>query len=430
MANSIIMPKTGMAMEEGIIVEWRIKQGDKVAQGDVVAIIETDKSTMELESDYEGEILAILRESGETVPVTQVMAWVGASGEKVPDAAVSSTAAAATQAAPVQSPAKSAASAEAVSTSSAAQQSAAPATAAPQVSAVPPPAAGPVRATPAARLLAKEKGIDLASIIPGGKFGEIKKAAVLAALQANKPFASSPQAAMQAAPGDTRVPLTNIQKITGRRMAESRQIIPEVTSHIKADVTFMLELREEINHSLAAQNMEGKITINDFVLAAVIKALLAYPRINSVLDGNELIYQGSVNLGFAAATKRGLVVPVIHNAQSYSLVGLSAKAAELAASARDGTLKTDEMSGGTLTVSNIGMYGVTSFTPIINSPEAAILGVCAVEDELKLDGEKIVNRKKIGLSLAFDHRIVDGAESSLFLKEIKDNLEAPLSLLL
>jgi len=180
---------------------------------------------------------------------------------------------------------------------------------------------------------------------------------------------------------------------------------------------------------MAASGMPGKITINDFVLFAAVRTLLEYPRLNSVLDGDDLIYKGSINLGMAAATKRGLVVPVIHNAQDFSLVGLSRKAAELAAQAREGTLKSEEMSGGTFTVSNIGMYGITSFTPIINPPEAAILGVCAVEDELALEGEKTVNRKKLGLSLAFDHRIVDGAESSLFLKTLKDNLEAPLLIL-
>jgi pyruvate dehydrogenase E2 component (dihydrolipoamide acetyltransferase) len=213
-------------------------------------------------------------------------------------------------------------------------------------------------------------------------------------------------------------------------MSESRQIIPEVTSHIKADVTELLSLREELNNSIAALNMPGKITINDLVLAATVKALTAYPRVNSVLDGNNLIYKGSINLGMAAATKRGLVVPVIHNAQDLSLTGLSQRAAELAAKAREGTLKGEEMTGGTFTVSNIGMYGVVAFTPIINPPEAAILGVCAVEDELALNGDNVVVRKKMGLSLAYDHRIVDGAESSMFLKELKDIIESPFLILI
>ena len=138
------------------------------------------------------------------------------------------------------------------------------------------------------------------------------------------------------------------------------------------------------------------------------------------------MYKGSVNLGMAVATERGLLVPVIHNAQDYTLAGLSSAAAVLAAKAREEKLSPNEMSGGTFTVSNIGMFGINAFTPIINPPEAAILGVCAVEDELKLEGEKVINRKKMGLSLAFDHRIVDGAGASIFLKNIKDILESPL----
>jgi pyruvate dehydrogenase E2 component (dihydrolipoamide acetyltransferase) len=274
---------------------------------------------------------------------------------------------------------------------------------------------GAVNATPLARRMAAGEGISLAGIAGSGYGGKIFSADLSAGKTANKvPLP------------DTRIALTNIQRVTGKRLTESRQTIPEVTSHIKADVSRMLEIRSELNAALSSSGIKAKITINDFVLAAVVKALLHHPRVNSVLEGNELIYKGSINLGMAAATERGLVVPVIHDAQNYSLIGLSQQAAELAARAREGKLGPEEMSGGTFTVSNIGMYGITSFTPIINPPEAAILGVCAIEDELKLDGEKVVNRKKMGLSLAFDHRIVDGAESSIFLKEIKDILEAPM----
>ena len=426
MANSIIMPKTGMAMEEGTIIEWRIKVGDTVGKGDIVALIETDKATMELESDYDGIILAVLNEAGETVPVTKVIAWIGKSGEAVPadgttvDKNTHKAAAGKTISDNNTGilPAYSANRAK-VSESSPAEKSAG----------VNYTADVKPKATPAARTLAKERGIDLHTIVPNGRYGEITRSAVEAALDANALVTVQSEPVIQKTAIsriDRRVPLTNIQKITGRRMFESRQTIPEVTSHIKADVTEMLRLREELNNSIASLNKPGKITINDFVLSAVIRALLDNPRLNSVLDGNELIYKGSINLGMATATKRGLVVPVIHNAEDYSLTNLSLQAALLAAKAREGSLKAEEMSGGTFTVSNIGMYGITAFTPIINPPEAAILGVCAVEDELKLDGEKVVNRKKIGLSLAYDHRIVDGAESSLFLKELKDILEAPL----
>ncbi|WP_010258302.1 dihydrolipoamide acetyltransferase family protein [Treponema primitia] len=362
MANSIIMPKTGMAMEEGVILEWRVTVGDTVKRGDIVALIETDKSTMELESDYTGEILAILSQAGETIPVTKLIAWVGQHGEAVP-------------------------------------------------------AEGKFKATPAARKLAGDKGIVLSAVSPSGKSGEIRRgdveraaAGTLAALAAA--VASRP---------DTRLPLTNIQRITGKRMLESRLTIPDVTQNTRADVTTMLSARKKLSEKLGI-----KITVNDLLLAAVVKALKAHPRLNSVLDGNELIYKGSINLGIAVATERGLLVPVIHNAQELSLRQISAQAADLAGRAREGHLTSDEMSGGTFTVSNVGMYGITAFTPIINPPEAAILGVCSVEDELKLEGEKVLSRKIMGLSLTFDHRIVDGAAAAAFIKTLRELLESPV----
>ncbi|MDR2434481.1 MAG: 2-oxo acid dehydrogenase subunit E2 [Treponema sp.] len=437
MANSIIMPKTGMAMEEGVIIEWRVKEGDRVSKGDIVALIETDKSAMELESDYDGVILAILGKAGETVPVTKVIAWVGQSGEAVP--AEGSRAANSGGAGSVPAAAAKAA------TNAAAQAD----------------TSGGVRATPAARALAKEKGIDLAALVPGGKYNEITRADVESTLK-SAPVATPLAKRIAAAEGisldgvqgsgfggkifsgdlavgksarrpagaaalpDTRVALTNIQRVTGKRMSESRRTIPEVTLHIRADVTRLLELREELNNDLASSGAKAKITINDFVLAAAVRTLLSNPQINATLDGDALVYKGSVNLGMAVATGRGLLVPVIHNAQDYSLAELSAAAADLAAKAREGKLAPHEMSGGTFTVSNIGMFGINAFTPIINPPEAAILGVCAVDDELKLQGAQVVNRKKMGLSLAFDHRVVDGAGASIFLKNIKDILESPL----
>jgi pyruvate dehydrogenase E2 component (dihydrolipoamide acetyltransferase) len=421
MAYSIIMPKTGMAMEEGIILEWRVAVGDRVERGDIVALIETDKSTMELESDYDGVILSILKQAGETVPVTQVMAWIGKAGEAVPKTPPGETKPGA---------------------------GTSPAFIPRQVS-----ADRKLKATPAARKLALDKGIDLSSVTPGGTSGEIRrgdvekagsiKATPLARRMAEdqgialndvkgsgyngKIFSADlgvPIAQSPAPKADTRVPLTNIQRVTGKRMLESRLTIPDVTQHTRADVTKMLALRKELNEKPGI-----KITVNDFILAAVVKALETNPRLNSLLDGDELIYKGSINLGMAVATERGLLVPVIRNAHTLSLRQLSAQAADLARRAREGRLKTEEMIGGTFTVSNVGMFGVTAFTPIINPPEAAILGVCSVEDELRLEGEKAVNRKIMGLSLTFDHRILDGAGAAVFIQTVKDLLESPAVIL-
>jgi pyruvate dehydrogenase E2 component (dihydrolipoamide acetyltransferase) len=421
MANSIIMPKTGMAMEEGVIIEWRVKEGDKVQKGDIVAVIETDKSTMDLESDYDGIILAVTGKIGEPIPVTKVIAWVGQPGEPVP-----------AEEPPASSPGR-------TETPPPVQEKA-PA----------PGTDGRIKATPAARKAARDRGIDLASLKAGGRSGEIRLADVEAGAKATplaRHIAEDQGIALEGvrgsghagkifsadlpAPGrkrearpDTRVPLTNIQRVTGRRMLESRQTIPDVTQHTRADVTRMLDIRRELNEQPGI-----RVTVNDFVLAATVKALEANPRMNSVLDGNELIYRGSVNLGVAVATERGLLVPVIRDAQDLGLRQISVKVAELAAKAREGKLSGEEMSGGTFTVSNVGMYGITLFTPIINPPEAAILGVCAIEDELRLAGDKVVNRKLMGLSLSFDHRIVDGADSARFVKTLKNLLESPLLIL-
>lgn len=440
MAGSIIMPKTGMAMEEGVIIQWLVKEGDTVEKGDILAEIETDKTTMELECDFDGTILKILHHDGETVPVTKVIAWVGKPGEEIP--ADESTAVDAGPAAETQSPAVSAPAGE-----PAGGGAGAPAR-------VETPA-GKIKATPAARRIAAEKGVDLASAQPSGPSGEIRARdmeavqAVLATPLAKKiagmkgiPLenlqgsgsrgkiysrdlpAGAPAAAREAAGTDTRVPLTKIQKITGRRMLQSHLEIPPVTIHTRADVSEMLEMRVSLK-----EKSELSITINDFVLKAVVLSLLENPRVNSVLDGEDLIYRGSINLGVAVATDRGLMVPVLKNAAGYSLLELSTAAKELANRAREGKLAAEELEGGTFTVSNIGKFGITAFTPIINQPEAAILGVCAVEEELKMKGGEVSAAKTMGLSLTFDHRIVDGAEASLFLKTVRDYLEDPLAML-
>lgn len=427
MAEAIIMPKTGMAMEEGVIIEWLKEVGDTISKGDILAEIETDKSTMELESDEEGILLSIVYEAGTTVPVTIPIAWVGAEGDPIPETGTPD-AAAETETAPAEE----------------------------SPSAAPEPAAvvtgSGLRSTPAAKRVAAERSIDLSEVTPSGRFGEIRERDVLSAKQVRstplaarmaadqdidlsevkgtghngKIFSSDlPKAQPEAVAEDVRVPLTNIQKVTGRRMTESCQQIPMVTENMPVDVTELLELRKQFNASDRI-----KMTINDFVLKAVARALKDHPRMNSSFDGDSLIYHGSVNLGMAVATPKGLVVPVIANADRLSLSALSARAKELAVTAREGKLRPDDMYGSTFSISNIGMYGVSSFNPVINPPEAGILGVCAIESVPKFKDGELVERKIMGLSLTFDHRVVDGAGASEFLKTIREYLEAPLLMLI
>jgi pyruvate dehydrogenase E2 component (dihydrolipoamide acetyltransferase) len=414
MPSSVIMPKTGMAMEEGRIVRWMKKPGDPVKTGEAIAEIETDKSTMELEAEADGVILAIVHADGETVPVSRVIAWIGAPGEQVPSGA-----------APASAPARE-------------KAAAAPAAAAAGTTAQLPAEGGKVAATPAARRAAREKGLELSQVPASGRHGEVREADVLRAASqvasgpggarpapsAAPAFAPTPPVAL--ADGDTRVPLTTIQKVTGRRMLQSHLEIPPVTIQGKADVTEMLSMREHINTAAGA---DAKVTVNDMVLRAVARALASHPRVNAVLDGSDVVYRKAIDIGLAVATPQGLVVPVVRGADRLPLAALAARTRELAAKARDKKLGQADFEGGTFTVSNVGMYGVTAFTPIINQPQVAILGVCAIEEELHLVAGAVVSRKVLGLSLTFDHRVLDGAEASVFLKGLKDVLETPLMIL-
>ncbi len=441
MAEKIIMPKTGMAMEEGIIVEWLVNEGDFVEKGDLVAVIETDKAAMDLESDYEGTILKILYPPLSTVPVVETIAWIGKPGEDVPDTP------------PVKL--KEVKKEEPEVKKNIGKQERFEVTA--EVQTVADSIDGRVKATPAARKAAEKKNLPLKEITPSGKFGEIRERDVLAVdgrtitplaarIAADQDIAISSisgsgrtgkifkndliAAAKHVQMGsagtfeDKLVKLTVIQKITGNRMLNSHTEIPSVTEDIKADVTELLSIRKSLNESLGTS-----ITINDFILLATARALRKSPGMNSRLEGDNLLHKGHINIGMAVATPKGLLVPVIDDADLYSISGLSTKAKELSEKGRNGNIQMDDMGGGTFTVTNVGMFGITSFTPIINQPEVGILGICAVEDQLKMIDDKIVNRKIMVLSLTFDHRANDGAEASIFLKTIRDLLEAPLTIL-
>ena len=398
--TSVIMPKTGMAMEEGTILRWMKKAGDPVRKGEAIAEIETDKSTMELEAEADGTLLAVLHGDGETVKVSVVIAWIGQPGEVIPAPSLTEPATAGVSAA-----------------------AKVPAAAAPASPAE--PTAGRVAATPAARRAAGERNVDLATVPPSGRHGEVREADVLRFAAPAAEARRIPEAPpLTLADGDSRVPLSSIQKVTGRRMLQSHLEIPPVTCQARADVTELLVMRERIN-----AGVDAKITINDMVVRATARVLAAHPRVNSVLDGAEVIYRKAIDIGVAVATPQGLLVPVVRAADTLSLAALAARTRELAAKAREKKLAPAELEGGSFTISNVGMYGITAFTPIINLPQAAILGVCAIEESLALVGGNVTVRKLMGLSLTFDHRVLDGAEAALFLKGIKDALENPLMVL-
>ncbi len=402
MAEAVIMPKTGMAMEEGVITEWLVKEGDTVAIGDPIVEIETDKSSMEVESDCDGTVLKILYKNGTTVPVVQTIAWIGSPGESIP--------------APPNEIKKE------------------------DIPATELMVAEKIKATPAARRVASERCLPLKDISPSGRNGEIRVADVQSTPLARR-MAEAEGVDLKSVEGsghdgkifssdlnrmdeDTRIPLTNIQKITGQRMLRSHTESPSVSMDTRADVTEMLKMRRQLN-----ENLKERITINDIVLKATALALEENPRLNSILDRDTVVIRPSINLSMAVATDRGLLVPVIKEVNKLTLRQLSIQTAELAKRGREGKLGPDDMDGGTFTVSNIGTFGITSFTPIINQPQAAILGVCAIEEMLKLVNGEVQTRQIMNLSIRFDHRIVDGAEASVFFSRIKELLENPLVIL-
>lgn len=394
MPDRIIMPKTGMTMVAGIIVEWKKKEGDEIQKGEVIAEIETDKATMELESDYSGTILKIMHPAGSVVPVVNTIAWIGSPGEKIPEQET-----------------KPDIYDSHIHTIEVAKPLA--------VNENPLPVLKPfvfdprVKATPAARRLAAERGIKLKDVRTRGRNGEVRAADILSV------------DTEAVAPEDRIVELTRIQRTAGIRLTRSHNEIPAVTQHFKADITELIN-RRKVNN----KNGGIKISVNDFILYASAVMLKKHPRLNSrLITDNKILYKGRINIGVAVATAEGLVVPVLRDAGSKNITEIAAEAKALAGKGRNGQLRPEDMSDGTFTVSNLGMYDVVSFTPIINQPEAAILGVCAAEDELKMINGKIENRKIIGLSLTYDHRIIDGADAALAVRTLKSVLESPETIL-
>ncbi len=425
MAFEVIMPKNGMDMKEGVLVNWLKNVGDRVEKDEPLIEIETDKITMEEPSAYSGVLLAQLVPAGATVPVLQTIGYIGEPGEKIPEAA----SAAASSAAPVQN-----------TTEAAAQATAA----------VPKLFGEGIAATPYAKKLASENGIALSKVPPSGRHGEVVGADVEAVLAT--PLAKRIAAdkgidlttisgtgiggkitkedvlrvgIVEAAGDDSVLRMTGMRKAVARNMAEA-SLVPTVTENTEADVTKLLELRASLN-----EDREEKISINDFVLKAVAKALSRHKNLLVSMGEEDTIIQHShVNLGMAVALDEGLIVPVITDADQLGLEALAKKARDLAVRARSGKLQQSEYTGSTFSVSNVGMYGITSFTPIINLPNAAILGVCGIRDELVLKNGQVAVAKKMGLSLTFDHRLVDGVPPAQFLVTLRKLLENPVDAIL
>lgn len=419
MAYEILMPQLGLTMEEGTVTQWMKHEGDEVKVGDVILEITTDKLTNEVVSEYEGTMLKIVAQEGEDIPVKGLLAYIGAPGEAVGGAAPA--AAPVTEAAPAAAP-----------------------VAAPVAAPAPAAVGGKrIRISPLARKTAANLGVDYTGIAGTGPSGRIVLKDILAAAEAKKaapaveaaPVAATPTAApapdtksgaVELMDGDVVVKMSGIRKVTAERMWASHNEIPNVTQNIKVDVTELMKLRKML------LEMTGKkYSVNDLILKATAKCLRAHPEMLVSIDGNQIIQRAHVNLGMAVALDNGLIVPVIRDADKMGLDAIAEAAKDLATRAKENKLGADEYKGSTFTISNLGMFGIETFTPIINQPDAAIMGVCAIQDELAMDDEGTITKRQVmRLSVTLDHRLLDGAVVAKFQKDLRDMLQSPMSILL
>jgi pyruvate dehydrogenase E2 component (dihydrolipoamide acetyltransferase) len=431
--SEIQMPRLSDTMEEGVISTWVKQVGDKVASGDVLVEIETDKAVMEYEAYEDGYLVKQSVSEGDTVPIGAVIGVIADS----PDAEVSDSA----PAAPAEPAAEEEKREEAPAEESAPAESAESAPAADGSG----DGEGPrPRTSPLARRLAKEYGLDITRIQGSGPKGRIVRADIEAAAKngeaaAQAPAAEAPAAKAPAAPApqapafddgrdSEELKVSNVRKVIARRLTESKQQVPHFYLRRTIDAEALKAFRAQINEQLASTG--AKISFNDLIVKACATALKLHPAVNTSWVDDKLLQHHRINVGVAVAVDAGLVVPVLHDTDKATLSEISTRTRELAGKARDGKLKPQEMSGGTFSVSNLGMFGVDSFSAVINPPEAAILAVGAMRQEaVVVDGEVAV-RNRISLELSVDHRAVDGAVGAAFLKDLAEILEEPMRIIL
>jgi len=444
MAEYIVMPKLGFDMREGVLNNWLKQVGDTVNKGDVVAEIESDKATLELESQVGGTLLQLLHGPGDVVPVGANMAIVGEQGEDVSGLAGDAPQAAAATAAAVGAAAETPA--QAVAAPAAQPKADEAAAAQPAPTSAPARAAdstlpGGVRATPVARRLAEERRVDLLQVQGSGPEGRIRKADVEAFLAApeaesyppaptTQPVATSPAApaktTVAAGPDTEEIPTTRLRQAIGRRMVESKTTVPHFYITTEIDMAPALALRKQINESLPD---EQKVTVNDLIVKAAALALRDFPNLNAAFAGDKIIRHKRINIGSAVAVEGGLLTVVQKDTDTSTLSKVAADNKVMIARAREGKVKPDDVEGGTFTVSNLGGFEVDHFIAIINPPDAAILAIgSAREVPVVVNGQLAVGTR-MKATISADHRVTDGAEAARFMQRLKALLEQPLRLL-
>ena len=414
MAKYIEMPKLADTMTEGSVAKWRVKEGDKIATGDVLAEVETDKATMEMESFDDGIVHKLLVAAGQKVPCGTPIALVLAKNEQPPAEGALPVVAA--------KPVTPAAAAAAVAATGVALASRAALTT----------SGSRAKASPLAKKIAAAKGVNLSTVSGTGPGGRIVARDVEGAA-ARPPGGGSAVAVvppMPAGPKDTVIPLSGMRRIIADRLLSSKTHLPHFYLTIEVDAAPMMKLRAEANAAAEAAGGQ-KLTVNDFVLKAVVTAAHKVPQVNASFAGDSIIQYAAVNLSVAVAVEEGLVTPVIRDAQSKSLREISDAVKDLAGRARSKKLKPDEFAGGTITVSNLGAYGIAQFCAIINPPQALILAVGAIVKKPVVGaGDTIVAGQRMSVTLSADHRVVDGAVGANYLAELKKLLESPALMLM
>jgi pyruvate dehydrogenase E2 component (dihydrolipoamide acetyltransferase) len=436
----VTMPKLSPTMETGVIAQWLVKVGDQIKEGDSLADIETDKATMPMKSYDDGTIVHLDHAAGDEVALGQRVMVLAKKGED-PQKIVESLGLGKTPVAASTAAAKP----KAMEETSAPSYSTGNGQQAPAVEAQ--PVGGRLRASPLARKVAAASQVDLGQVRgsgPGGRIvrrdiesflqGEPKARRTLPAAASKPAAAGAPVARPTAgrpssiAPASQRIPHTRMRKTIASRMLQAKQAAPEIHLTIDARVDRIASAREQLNKELAGDGI--KISLGDFVTKAVALALRLHPGLNASFEPDAIVRHGEVNIGIAVALDEGLIVPVLHNADTLGLIDIRVKSEALASAARGGTLSGEQLTGGTFTISNLGMFGTRQFDAILNLPEVGILAVGAALKRPVVVGDQLTVGTVMSLTLTADHRAVDGAMAAQFLQTLKGLLEEPVSMLL
>jgi len=415
MAETISMPKLGFDMAEGKLVRWVKKEGEKVNKGEVLAEIETDKATVEVESTSSGVVRRLIVDEGAVVPIGSPIAVVGTADEKIAEIA----------------PEKGAPTAGA-KTEEKVEKKEKAAAARPAQSTIVNPQSSILMASPLAKRMARDGGVDLANIKGTGPGGRIVRRDIELALAGGAARPAAGIAPVVAAPvrpaaGDRTVPLTKLRQIIARRMAESKSSVPHfyVTHEYKVDD--LVSLRRQLNAILPE---DQKVSVNDFIVKAAALTLLQFPNLNAAFNGSSVVQHGAVNIGVAVSVEGGLLTVVCRDADQKPLRQIAAELKSMAARAREGKVRPEDIEGSTFSISNLGMYDVENFSAILNPPEAGILAVGSAREVPVAENGQLKIGWRMKATISVDHRTSDGAEAARFMQALATFLEEPLRLVL